>query len=129
MLGSAEEHIGAAILEGYSLLALGSAAQEAVEGHLLICATCRARLTGIEPFNTVHFTEDGPFYSRVTHLRDGSFAAHHWGRQIDGGTRFNSLSAACKYLVDSFAQMFPEHKCGEDCGDASADSAAAHWIS
>lgn len=127
MQGSVEEHIGAVTLEGYSLRELGSAAQEAVDGHLLICDSCRARLTKIEPFNTIHVTQDGLFYSRVTHLRDGSFAAHHWGRQFDGGSRFDSLSAACKYLLDSFAAMFPEHKCGEGCGDAP-ELAAGYWI-
>src|ERR1039458_3383582 len=74
MHGSVGEHIGAATLEDYSLQELGPEAVEGVESHLLICAACRNRLAGIEPFNTVHFTQDGPFYLRVTHLRDGSFA-------------------------------------------------------
>src|ERR1017187_8603063 len=117
MRGSVGEHIGAATLEDYSLQELGPEALEGVESHLLICAACRNRLAGIEPFNTVHFTQDGPFYLRVTHLRDGSFAARHWGGQIDGGGYDGDLATACKYLVDSFAQMFPEHECGGACGD------------
>jgi hypothetical protein len=84
---------------------------------------------GIEPFNTVHYTQDGPFYSRITRLRDGSFAARHWGCQIDGGGRYLDLAGACKYLVDSFAQMFPEHACGEACGDAAPNLNATDWIS
>src|ERR1035438_2534470 len=93
--GSIEEHIGAATLERYSLGEFGPAALEAVvEGHLLICAACRDRLAAIEPFNTVHSTPDGPFYSRITQLRDGSFAARHWGRQIDGGRRYADLAGA-----------------------------------
>ena len=97
---------------------LGPEGLEAAEGHLLICALCRNRLAGIEPFNTIHYTADGPFYSRVTKLRNGSFEARHWGCQIDGGGRYSDLAGACKYLVDSFAQMFPEHKCSAACGDA-----------
>jgi len=103
-------------LERYSLGEFGPAALEAVvECHLLICAACRDRLAEIEPFKTVHDTQDGPFYSRITQLRDGSFAAHHWGCQIDGGSRYQDLAAARKYLVDSFAEMFSEHECGEAC--------------
>jgi hypothetical protein len=96
MLGSGDEHIGAATLEGYSLRELGPEALEAVECHLLICAACRDGLAGIEPFNTVHSTQDGLFYSRVTQLRDGSCAARHWGCQIHGGSRYDDLAAARK---------------------------------
>ena len=116
MHGSIDEHIGAATLERYSLGELGPAALEAVvECHLLVCAACRGRLAVIEPFNTVHYTQDGPVYSRITQLWDGSFAARHWGRQMDGGSRYQDLADARKYLLDSFAQMFPEHHCGEAC--------------
>ena len=119
----------AATLEGYSLQELGPEALDTAECHLLICATCRNRLAGIEPFNTVHYTKDGSFYSRVTQLRDGSFTARHWGCQIDGGGRYPDLAAACKYLVDSFAQMFPEHECGEACGDATPSQNAKLRVS
>ncbi len=98
---------------------LGPEALEAVECHLLICAACRDQLAGIEPFNTVHFTENGPLYSRITRLRDGSFAARLWGCRVDGGSRHDDLAAARKYLLDSFVKMFPGHKCGEVCGDAT----------
>ena len=129
MHGSVEEHIGAATLEGYSLQELGREALDTAECHLLICATCRNRLAGIEPFNTVHYTKDGPFYSRITQLRDGSFAARHWGCQIDGGGGYADLAGACTYLVNSFAQMFPEHKCVEACRDTRPSLNANQWIS
>jgi len=122
MHGSVEEHIGAATLQGYSLQELGPEALEAAECHLLVCSRCRNRLAGIEPFNAVHYTQDGPFYSRITKSRDGSFCARHWGCQIDGGCRHPDLAAACKYLADSFAQMFPEHECGRECGDTSPNA-------
>jgi len=117
MKRSVTEHIRAATLEGYSLRELATEGMEAAECHLLICAACRERLVGIEPFNTVHYTQDGPFYSRITRLREGSFYARHWGCQIDGGGLYLDPGDACKYLIDSFAQMFPEHNCVEACGD------------
>src|SRR5271169_3929606 len=87
MLSSGDEHIGTANLEGYSLQELGPEALEAVECHLLLCAACRDRLAEIQPFNTVHSTQNGPFYLRITQLRDGSFAARYWGCQIGGESR------------------------------------------
>jgi len=67
-----------------------------VECHLLVCAACRDWLAAIEPFNTVHSTQDGFFYPPVTQLRDGSFAARQWGRPIHGGSRYDDLAAARK---------------------------------
>jgi hypothetical protein len=130
MAGSSD-HVAAATLEAYSLQDLTVEAVETVENHLLVCETCRTRLAGIEPFNTVHYTQDGPFYSRVTRLRNGVFAARHWGCQIDGGRRCDDLASACKYLVESFAQMFPEHKCVEGCGDTreTLGPSSSDWIS
>jgi hypothetical protein len=125
MQPSENEHIGAAILEAYSLQKLDSEALEATERHLLVCADCCAKLTRIEPFNFVHYTKDGPFHSRVTLMRSGLFFAHHWGCQIDGGGRYPDAVAAGKYLLASFAQMFPEHQCCEDCGCADATQARA----
>ena len=112
---SAKEHIGPTALERYSLEDLGTDDLETVECHLLICVACRDRLEGIEPLNTIHYTLEGPFYSRITQLRDGSFRARHWGCQIDGGDNYRGLAGARKYLLDSFVQMFPEHECGEAC--------------
>ena len=117
MHGSIEEHIETATLEDYSLRRLGPEAVGAVEGHLLVCARCRDWLAGIEPFNSIHYTEDGPFYSRITLLQDGSLWAHHWGCEIDGGGRYRDRADACKYLRDAFEQMFPEHECGDECGE------------
>jgi hypothetical protein len=118
MHSSIEGHIGAAILERYSLRELATEELEAVERHLSRCSACRGGLTGIEPLNTVRQTQDGPFYSRITRLRDGSYVARHWGCQIHGGWRHGDLAAACKYLADSVAEMFPEHCCTEECTDA-----------
>ena len=77
MHGSIEEHIEAAVLEQYSLQVSYPEALEALERHLRICAACRDRLNRIEPFNMIHCTPDGPFYSRITQLKDGYFSVHH----------------------------------------------------
>lgn len=115
MQPSESKHIGAATLEKYSLQKLDLEAGERVECHLPVCGACRAQLAEIEPFSTIHNTQDGPFYSRVTQLRNGSFFARHWGCQIDGGGRHPDLASASKYLLDSFIQMFPEHDCRKGC--------------
>ena len=103
-------------LENYSLGRIAPSHSAALEEHLLVCESCRARLSGIEPFNFVHYTKDGPFYSRVTRLRTGTFRARHWGRNLEGGKEFRTLAGAKVYLVRSFAEMFPEHTCTTRCG-------------
>ena len=110
------EHISYGMLEEYSLDKLAESAVPAVEEHLLVCDHCRAWLDAIEPVNFLHFTEDGPIYSRATLLATGQVMARHWGKSLDGGRVCGSVSAARKYLSQSFAQMYPEHKCGAKCG-------------
>ena len=79
-----EEHIPEKSLEEYSLDTMGTSVW-AVEEHLLICDSCRQRLEAIEPFNYVHFTADGPIYSRLTRLPNGAIMARHWGWDLQGG--------------------------------------------
>ena len=111
-----EGHLLDGALEEYSLAKLAESCVPEIEEHLLACESCRSRLEVIEPINFVHFTEDGPVYSRATRLTTGKVMARHWGRDLDGGKVFGSVSAARKYLNESFAQMFPEHKCKGECG-------------
>jgi hypothetical protein len=106
-----ESHISDSVLEAYSLRELAESRTAAVEEHLLVCDCCRARLEAIEPLNFIHFTEDGPIYSRATRLTTGKVVARHWGRELEGGAVFRSVSGARKYLIQSFSQMFPEHTC------------------
>ena len=114
-----EGHVLEGALEEYSLDELVDSRVGAVEEHLRVCDSCRARLEAIEPVNFVHFTEDGPVYSRATRLTTGKVMARHWGRDMDGGRVFGSVSAARKYLSEFFSQMFPEHKCTVPCGPYS----------
>jgi hypothetical protein len=81
-----------------------------------VAARLHCHLETIEPVNFVHFTEDGPVYSRATLLTTGKVMARHWGKDLDGGKVCESVSAARKYVSESFTQMFPEHTCKGTCG-------------
>jgi len=111
-----EDHISDAAFEEYSLDKLKESSVAAVEGHLRVCDHCRTRLKAIEPVNFIHFTDDGPIFSRATKLATGKVMARHWGKELDGGRVFGDASAAMKYLSESFSQMFPEHSCEGQCG-------------
>jgi hypothetical protein len=109
-------HISDKALEEYSLDKLSESSVVAVEDHLRACDRCRVRLDAIQPLNFVHFTEDGPIYSRATRLTTGKVMARHWGEKLDGIRECRSVSAAKRYLTQSFSQMFPEHRCEGKCG-------------
>jgi len=73
MHDSPEEHIGLPPYECYSLRELASEALEGAECHLLICAACRDRLAGIEPFNTAHYTKfEKVQANQLVIIREGS---------------------------------------------------------
>jgi hypothetical protein len=110
------DHISDGVLQEYSLDKLAGLALAAVEEHLLICDQCRTWLDAIEPVSYVHFTEDGPIYSRATLLMEGKVMARHWGKELAVNKECGSVSTARKYLNEYFAKMFPEHKCDGRCG-------------
>ncbi|MGO4885624.1 MAG: hypothetical protein ACLP59_33105 [Bryobacteraceae bacterium] len=115
------EHLSGTDLENYSLGRIVLPRSAALEQHLLVCSACRADLQAIEPYNFVHYTRDGPFYSRITKLRSGELVARHWGKTIEGGKTFRTRAGAKAYLVRSFARIFPEHVCTRRCGSSSVD--------
>jgi len=110
------DHQSGEDLESYSLGKLAPSRTAALERHLLICQRCRAKLNAIEPYNFVHYTSDGRFYSRVTKLRTGTFIARHWGRSLEGGKEFRTRRGAQAYLARTFHRMFQEHICTARCG-------------
>jgi hypothetical protein len=114
-----DDHQSGEDLESYSLGRLAPSQTAALERHLLTCPPCRARLQAIEPFNLVHYTNAGPFYSRITHLRTGIFLARHWGTNVEGGKEFRTRRGAQAYLDRTFSRMFPEHICTAWCGATS----------
>jgi len=118
MQGRVDDHQTGEDLERYSLEGLALSLMPGFEEHLLICQRCRDRLNAIEPYNFIHYTRDGPFYSRVTKLRTGAFFARHWGRSLEGGKEFGARESAKAYLARTFFRMFPEHACTARCGAA-----------
>lgn len=116
MQANADDHQTRADLESYSLGKLAESPTPGFELHLLICRRCRSGLDAIEPYNFVHYTNDGPFYSRITRLRSGMFFARHWGRSLEGGKEHRTREAGKAYLVRSFFLLFPEHTCTARCG-------------
>ncbi len=112
-------HLSIAELENYSLGRLDALRVAMLEEHLLVCSQCTEKLTEIEPCNFVHYTREGPFYSRVTRVPTGSFFARHWNRNLEGGRPFRTIAAAKAYLTRSFSQMFPEHVCSRNCGSTN----------
>jgi hypothetical protein len=108
-------HPSNAQMEAYSLNKLDNSGVTSVEEHLLVCDFCCSRLEAIEPVNFVHFTEDGPVYLRATRLSTGVVLARRWGNKMEGGRTLRNVAGARKYLNESFAQMFPEHRCDGTC--------------
>jgi len=110
------DHHSGGDLESYSLRRLAPARTGPLEQHLLFCPQCRQKLNAIEPYNFVHYTRDGPIYSRITKLRTGAFFARLWGENLEGGKEFRTKWSAKAYLLRTFARMFPEHTCTTRCG-------------
>ena len=68
----------------------------------------------MKPIDRTHHTSDGPIRVWVYKTPYG-WLGRHQGSQLDGGRVFKTLKAANVYAEESFAQMFPEHKCGRRC--------------
>jgi hypothetical protein len=122
--GVIDDHQSSEDLEDYSLGRLASSRTPALEQHLLICPQCRTDLTDIEPYNFVHYTREGPFYSRVTKLRTGKLFARHWSRSLELGKEFRTHRDAQAYPAITFCQMFPHHVCTARCGASVSVSTA-----
>jgi hypothetical protein len=114
--GHIDDHQSGEDLENYSLGRLAASRMPEVEQHLLVCEQCRTKLSDIEPYNSVHYTRDGPFYSRVTKLRTGALFARYWGRSLEVGKEFQTHQGARAYPARTFSQMFPHHICTAHCG-------------
>lgn len=121
-----QSHLSDGTLEDYSLEKLVGPGLAAVEEHLLVCGPCRDRLERIEPVNYLHYTPDGPVYSRVTRLTTGEAMARHWGSDLHGGRIFGNVRDATRYLNDTFSQMYPEHICDHACGSPPPEPVAVY---
>jgi hypothetical protein len=123
-------------LERYSLGRVTPVDRAHVEEHLLICESCRSRLTELDaftaamrsasqvaatfranrPIDVVHYTEEGPVSSRSKKEKQGRWLAVHEGVNLEGGRICRTLREANEYLFRSFVEMFPEHRCTAECG-------------
>jgi hypothetical protein len=65
-----------------------------------------------KPSCIVHDTGDGFIDSRAG-KRGGKCLAQHWGEQLDGGRECKR--EANDFLIQSFAEMFPENGCTKRC--------------
>ena len=127
-----EAHPSSDALEAYSLSASSDADLEKVEEHLLICERCQNELAETDQYiramkgalasaqtggrlRSLHITEDGPIFGAMHRRVDGKWLARHWGRQLNGGRTCDSVEDANAYIMESFHQMFPEHRCSEQC--------------
>jgi hypothetical protein len=122
-------HIGTTELNVYLSGELACARYWRVQRHLFKCPTCLEKLIEIEasrgpststvemtkPISMVHYTADGPIYS-LAEKRDEVWFARHWGKTLDGGRTLPTVGEANAYLISSFAEMFPEHRCSSRCG-------------
>ncbi len=126
-----QNHFDEDTLEQRALGRLGGPTLAAVEEHLLVCEQCRDRLTEIErfiaafrgavrgfataPLDYTHQTELGP-------IRLGAFPKEdQWealisGSTIEYGRTCDTVQEANRFLLQGFEELFPGHRCTEQCG-------------
>jgi hypothetical protein len=118
-------------------LALGKLATHdsiQVQRHIFGCSHCLRKLIEItyiqelqglapkpmcvpttrKPLSFVPDTADGFIYSKVER-RGRKWIGRHWGDQLDGKRVCPTIREANEYVVTSFNEMFPEHRCTERC--------------
>ncbi len=99
-----------------------------VEEHLLVCERCRQAVAEMDVFAPllrpegrgtaayIHHTKDGPITLEIRSMPESRWFARFSGRRLEGQAVVGSAREACVYLRRSFAEMFPEHLCTEECG-------------
>jgi hypothetical protein len=105
-----------------------------VQRHIYECPDCLRRLIEItyiqelaglapkalcgpttrKPLSFVHDTADGFIYSKVER-RGRKWVGRHWGDQLHGMRECATVRQANEYVVRSFNEMFPEHRCTDRC--------------
>ena len=89
------------------------------EEHVALCPSCRETLESVRaeiPVSFVHQTEDGPVHLWASPDEAGGWKARMWGHQLAGARRFPDVAEANRHLRESFARMFPGHRCSGGCG-------------
>ncbi len=125
-------HINDEVLELFALNRLPDDRLPAVEEHILICEECRERLHTVDVFlstlkttlrrsdpNVVfwqlHQTEDGPVEIWIERAGDSRWISRRRGPALSGGAEFRSEAEALEEVSESFAVLFPEHRCSGAC--------------
>jgi hypothetical protein len=105
-----------------------------VQQHIYECPDCLRRLIEItyiqelaglgpkplciptagKPLSFIHDTTDGLIHSNVER-RGRKWIGRHWGDQFNGMRVCATMREANEYVVRSFEEMFPEHRCTERC--------------
>ena len=67
-----------------------------------------------KPLSFVHDTAGGFILSKVER-RGRKWIGRHWGDQLEGMRECASIREANEYVIASFQEMFPEHRCTERC--------------
>jgi anti-sigma factor RsiW len=128
---TSDGHFDEEPLEQYALGKSTGADLAAVEEHLLVCQRCRDRLAELErfisafrgavrgvakrPMDYTHHTELGPARLRASR-KGGGWMALVSGRDLEYGRQFEALYDANLFLMQAFHELFPEHRCTDQCG-------------
>lgn len=119
------------VLEQYSLGRLAGGELRGLEEHLLLCPKCQDRLTAVDAYvrairdgakrltdvriSLTHQTRDGPVHVYVIRSSKGKWIARLLGRELDLMRKFASVEQATEYVLQSFAELFPQHRCTRSC--------------
>ena len=129
------DHLSETTLEAYAMNSLTAEAElAACEEHLLVCHACQDRAAEWDRFvgvvtramelagtYHVHHTEDGPVLI-IPGRSEGRYTAALEGFRLCSGTEGETQLAALDAADTRFREMFPEHRCGPDCGWRMRDS-------
>jgi anti-sigma factor RsiW len=124
------------LLEKYALGALADATASALEAHLFVCESCRTRLTAAEKFITglrglrhgsdaepideTHRTKKGTVILRAWQSQREEWTASLSGGGAELNERFRTAFEANAFLLHRFRELYPDHRCGEQCGTTEA---------
>lgn len=72
-----------------------------------------------DPIAFTHHTKHGPILLQATASREGDWIARIFGQQLNWMSPFRSLQEANEYLLCSFAELMPEHRCTRRCVPAN----------
>jgi anti-sigma factor RsiW len=132
MADSFHDHVGLEALEGFVFGELPEDSLAPVEEHLLVCETCRQTVSELDVFARlfrhagdgvsaafVHATTDGPITLEIRALPGSQWSARFSGNRLEGQAVFGSAREAYAHLRRSFAEMYLQHLCTAECGEAA----------